>query len=285
MVVSSILGKGEIDINNSMQGDSVICMLTIIIPTKDEKSQRYLDCVENLNNCLITEDFKICPIVSSGDDFRFSKSVNAGFMQNPNSDFYLILIDDCYPNRGAIDSMISTFKSNRNSGVVGANIRTPDGNIDHLGGVLSLTTFSGVINALKRGYFSWAVKMPMIHLYRRLFHGTGKSIEGFHIHSHDDGRKIDFVTGACFLVSKETIDRVGLFDEQFEFRAEDLDYCLRTTSAGMRVILDVDALATHEVGASGFDKGKVRRSGVHFRNKYNPDKIKEIRRQRDKSSA
>ena len=259
-------------------------MLSIIIPTKDSNSERYKRCAEIVSESIVSQRFRLCPVVSSGDDFRFSKSVNIGLKENLDSEYFLILNDDCYPDIGAIESMISTFKKNPVAGIVGANIRSPEGKIDHLGGIFSLNTLSGIRNAVRRREYFWALKMPIIHLIRRIAEGSKKSIEAFHIDSIEDGRKIDFVTGACFLISRETIERVGFFDEEFEFRAEDADYCMRATISGLDVTLDKEATAMHEVGASGFDNGKVRRSRMHLRSKYNTSKIRMIRRQRDKQS-
>lgn len=257
-------------------------MLSIIIPTKDSSSKRYVRCAEIVSESIVSQPFRLYPVVSSGDSFRFSKSVNIGLRENIDSEYFLILNDDCYPDPGAIESMISTFKKNPQSGIVGANIRSPDGKIDHLGGVFSLTTFSGMQNAVRRGEYFWALKIPLIHLIRRIVEGSRKTIEAFHIDSLEDERKIDFVTGACFLISRETIDKVGFFDEEFEFRAEDADYCMRATMSGLGVTLDQKATAMHEVGASGFDNGKVRRSRRRLRSKYNTVEIRRIRSQRDK---
>ena len=257
-------------------------MLSIIIPTKDSEGQRYKRCAKVVSESISSLPFRLCPVVSSGSDFRFSKSVNIGLKGNLESDFFLILNDDCYPDPGAIESMIATFKKNPNAGVVGANIRSPGGEIDHLGGVFSTSTLSGIRNAIRRGEYLWAMKMPIIHIVRRIIEGPNKSIEAFHIDSLDDSRALDFVTGACFLISRKTIEEVGFFDEEFEFRAEDADYCLRASMLGLQVILDSKATAMHEVGASGFDDGKVRRSRKHLRSKYNTKKIEQIRSQRDK---
>ena len=257
-------------------------MLSIIIPTKDSSSERYLRCLEIVSGSIVSQPFRVCPVVSSGDDFRFSKSVNIGLRGNMDSEYFLLLNDDCYPDLGAIESMISTFRDNPESGVVGANIRTPDGEIDHLGGVFTLSTFYGIRNAIKMGKYFWALKIPLIHLVRRIQEGPRKTIEAFHIRSPEDKRNIDFVTGACFLISRRTIDKVGLFDEGFEFDAEDSDYCLRTTMAGLRVTLDRKATAMHEVGASGYDNGKRRRSRRRLRSKYDTTEIRLIRSQRDK---
>ena len=44
------------------------------------------------------------------------------------------------------------------------------------------------------------------------------------------------VTGACMYVTRATLDRVGLFDEQYPMAYEDVDFCLRAWHEGLRVI-------------------------------------------------
>lgn len=133
--------------------------------------------------------------------------------------------------------------------------------------------------------YLWVLKMPIIHILRRLIEGPKKTVEAIHIDNPNDKRELDYVTGACFLISQKTIDAVGYFDEEFEFGCEDVDYCLRTILSGLDVFVDFGATAVHEVGASGYDNGKLRRSRRLFRTKYNADEVRRIRSQRDKQST
>ena len=266
-------------------GDLKDIMISIIIPTKDTDSQRYKKCAEFVSNGITNIPFQIVPIVSSGEEFRFSKSVNVGLRDCNDSEYFLILNDDCYLDHGTVESMIKSFESTPNSGVVGAKIRCPDGRIDHLGGELTLTTISGMRNALRMRMYSWVIKMPIVHILRRVIEGPKKTVEAIHIGNTNDKRDVDFVTGACFLISKKTIEEVGYFDEDFEFGCEDVDYCLRTILSGLDVFVDTGATAVHEVGASGYDNGKLKRSRRLFRTKYNTDEIRRIRSQRHKQTT
>lgn len=45
-----------------------------------------------------------------------------------------------------------------------------------------------------------------------------------------------YVIGACQMIRREVIDRIGLLDENIFYGPEDADYCLRTVSAGWKVV-------------------------------------------------
>jgi GT2 family glycosyltransferase len=53
------------------------------------------------------------------------------------------------------------------------------------------------------------------------------------------------VTGALQLIRHRTLTEVGLYDEGFKMGLEDIDYCLRTFSAGLECIYEPRARAIH----------------------------------------
>ncbi len=53
------------------------------------------------------------------------------------------------------------------------------------------------------------------------------------------------VAGAAMLISKEVIDKIGLFDERFFLYFEDLDFCLRAKQAGFTIHINPDVVAEH----------------------------------------
>jgi len=61
---------------------------------------------------------------------------------------------------------------------------------------------------------------------------------------------VDFVVGACLMARRETIDRVGLLDENLYFYNDDLDWCLRIKKAGYKIYYLPDAEVIHYGGYS-----------------------------------
>src|SRR3712207_2645322 len=60
----------------------------------------------------------------------------------------------------------------------------------------------------------------------------------------------DWVSGACVLVRRSALERLGGFDEGFFMYCEDRDLCKRLHDLGLPVRYEPDAVAVHEGGAS-----------------------------------
>jgi GT2 family glycosyltransferase len=61
---------------------------------------------------------------------------------------------------------------------------------------------------------------------------------------------VDAVSGCLMLVDRRVFDAIGLFDEDYFFSFEDLDFCLRARRAGFATVLAGLATAYHEGGRS-----------------------------------
>lgn len=60
---------------------------------------------------------------------------------------------------------------------------------------------------------------------------------------------VDHVAGAAMLIKRDVVEKIGLLDERFFLYFEDLDYCLRATSASYTIHINSDVVAEHEVSA------------------------------------
>lgn len=56
---------------------------------------------------------------------------------------------------------------------------------------------------------------------------------------------VDYAISACWLLRREAVDAVGLFDEKIFYSPEDVDYCLRLWKAGYRVVFDPTVTVVH----------------------------------------
>jgi GT2 family glycosyltransferase/glycosyltransferase involved in cell wall biosynthesis len=61
---------------------------------------------------------------------------------------------------------------------------------------------------------------------------------------------VDGVAGALMLIRREVFDAIGLFDEDYFFTFEDLDFCLRARRAGFLSVVAWRAKAYHQGGRS-----------------------------------
>jgi GT2 family glycosyltransferase len=66
----------------------------------------------------------------------------------------------------------------------------------------------------------------------------------------DSGAPVDAVGGGALCVELELWERLGGFDERYEFYFEDVDFCLRARAAGARVVVVDGARVRHRGGGT-----------------------------------
>jgi len=68
--------------------------------------------------------------------------------------------------------------------------------------------------------------------------------------AHDQIAEVDWLSGAALVFRKETLDKVGLFDERFFMYCEDMDICKRIGDAGWKVVYYPLVAVSHTIGAA-----------------------------------
>ncbi len=66
----------------------------------------------------------------------------------------------------------------------------------------------------------------------------------------DDGRLVDWVTGAAFFLRASVLRDTGLFDERYFLVHEESDWCFRARRAGYSCLIVPQASVWHKVGSS-----------------------------------
>lgn len=95
-----------------------------------------------------------------------------------------------------------------------------------------------------------------------------------HVPAPDPPVDVDYLPGACLLVSARAIAAAGLLDESFFCYLEDADWCVRMRAAGLRTVAVPGALAWHGLSSStggGYSAGRKYMTGVnsvHFLRKH-----------------
>lgn len=78
---------------------------------------------------------------------------------------------------------------------------------------------------------------------------------------HASPRQCDWVPGCYYLVRREVIDQVGLFDPQYFLYYEEIDHCLAAKMAGWEVHYFPDTTVVHIGGESAKSDGEITESG------------------------
>lgn len=71
------------------------------------------------------------------------------------------------------------------------------------------------------------------------------------IGQYDFIRETKAVGGACIIIKRKTIEKIGYYDEQFFYGPNDIDYCFRANQAGFKVIYNGFAKSIHVGSFSG----------------------------------
>jgi N-acetylglucosaminyl-diphospho-decaprenol L-rhamnosyltransferase len=61
---------------------------------------------------------------------------------------------------------------------------------------------------------------------------------------------VDWVSGACIVIPRDRLDRVGALDEGYFMYWEDADWCRRAHAMGLRVVYEPAIAVTHHQGTS-----------------------------------
>ena len=183
----------------------------------------------------------------AADGLGFPSAANEALDIVEGATFLLFCHDDVTPDRDAVRLMVEeAYRSN--AGIVGPKLLRPNGSM-HLACRRSFPTpstafyrFSGLARLFPRS--------PRFGRYNLTFVHPDLAIE------------VDSVCGACMLVRREVLERVGLLDERFFMYGEDLDWCLRARDAGWTVRYEPTVVVQHQHGAAS--RKRALRTTFHF---------------------
>jgi GT2 family glycosyltransferase len=71
----------------------------------------------------------------------------------------------------------------------------------------------------------------------------------------DPSRLVDYITGACFMMSRRALDEIGLLDERFFMYFEETDWCWRARQAGYEVWYCAETEVAHLEGQAAARTG------------------------------
>ena len=151
----------------------------------------------------------------------FARAVNLA-LENGASEFVMLLNPDAFLKTPIFQNALHIFEEDETVAVIGPGVLDPDGTIQGSarGDPGLLTAFFG-----RTGLFS------------RLFPKSrfvARDVVAPDV--NDRPRVVDWVSGACMMVRRRAIDRVGPLDERFFMYWEDCDWCRRFRQEGFKVV-------------------------------------------------
>lgn len=184
---------------------------------------------------MVRENFPKVKLIENKINFGFARAVNQG-LEKAMGGYLLLLNSDTVIGEEVIDKMVSFLKDNVSVGVVGCQLKSPDGEIQPSGGYLP---------DLARVFFwmSFIDDLPVLKKILKPYHVQDKNF-------YSRQQELDWVTGAFFATRREVFEKVGLFDEKMFMYVEEVDWCARAKRAGYKIIFNPSVSVIHYKGAS-----------------------------------
>ncbi|HBN07353.1 MAG TPA: glycosyltransferase family 2 protein [Cyanobacteria bacterium UBA8530] len=169
-------------------------------------------------------------IANEGNE-GFAKANNQ-VMRLADASYFLLLNPDTVILDQALDRMVAYLESHPEAGAVGCKLLNPDLSLQPSCHAFYSTLGSLIENKLLTRLISWrSPRSPWLSFW-----------------DHERIRSVDWVTGACLMVRKETIEQVGELDERFFMYGEEVDWQKRMREKGLQVHFLPEARIIHYGG-------------------------------------
>ena len=149
--------------------------------------------------------------------------------------YVLILNADAWMTEGSLERLVAFADTRPDAAVVGPRLLNTDGSLQR-----SVRGFPTVWR-LATEYFFLRKLAPRSRALNAFYAGD---------FDHDAVHEAEFVMGACMLVRRAAIERVGGLDESFFLFSEEIDWCYRFVRGGWKVLFFPGADCVHVGGAS-----------------------------------
>lgn len=213
------------------------CLDSVKISAKNIESETYV--VDNNSSDgstdLVKDQYEWVNLIENNSNVGFSKANNKA-LKKAIGDYSLILNPDTKLEKNTLKKMIDFINSDSTIGIATCKVQLPGGKLDH---------------DCRRHFPSpWRAFTHFSQL-SKLFSGS-KIFDQYHMGyiSTEEEHEIDSCVGAFMLVRSSAIKKVGLFDEDFFFYGEDLDWCWRFKKGGYKIIYTPITKIIHYKGAA-----------------------------------
>jgi len=178
---------------------------------------------------MVRQQFPTVTAVASTVNNGFAAGMNLG-LSRASGDYLLLLNTDIAILGNALTTMATYLDQHPDVGLVGPRLLNPDGSVQS-----SCRRFPSIRAIIYRrtplGIFPKAK-----HELRRFL-----MLES----DHTVNQPVDWLLGACMMVRRSAVEKVGALDERFFLYFEDVDWCRRFWQAGWGVHYVADAELVH----------------------------------------
>ena len=200
-------------------------------------------------------------ILANERNLGFAAGNNQG-IRRARGRYILLLNPDTEIPPDTLTQFITFMDANPEVGVAGPRLQGRGGKIQ--GGAAGHDpSFVTIFNFATFLYRLWPRQFPGLWLPRSLYH-------------QQDPIAVDWVSGACMMLRRETLAQAGLMNERYFMYSEDVELCRRVRGAGWGVVCLPNIHVTHHIGGSSRQLGpefyahNIDSLDLDLRTRYNP---------------
>jgi len=191
---------------------------------------------------LLKRDFSDCKLIFNDENIGFGRANNQ-CVPSIASRYVLLLNTDAFVSPDTVEKTIEYMDENPTCGILGVKLWGRDGDLQP-----SCRYFPTI----------WNVFLRSTGL-DKVFKAT-QVIDNMDW-EHDEVRQCDWVPGCYYLIRKEVVDQVGLFDPRYFLYYEEVDHCFAAKKAGWAVHFYPHTSVIHIGGESAKSIGEITTSG------------------------
>ena len=183
---------------------------------------------------MVAAEFPEARLIRSDENRGFAGGNNPA-MKIARGRYILLLNSDAFLAGGALEKTIQYLDDHPDTGVLGCKLTDPDGTMQ-----ASARMLPGPLNKILH-ITGLAARFPGSKFFGRVDYTWW---------DHSEPRTVGWVVGAYFLIRRETMEDIGVLDEQYFLYFEEIDYCLTALRAGWEVVFYPHAEIVHIGGQS-----------------------------------
>jgi GT2 family glycosyltransferase len=206
----------------------------------------------------IARHFPGIKLIRNECNLGFSEANNQA-LRLARGDYLMLLNSDTLVLPGSIDGMLQAMAVHSQVGALGPTLLYPDGRIQPSYGAMP-SVFAYFVHLLNVSSLVPDFFWRLLFRTRALNHlGSAISTYGvWRVDAPPVTRELPrdvFVIGACMLIRRACMERVGLLDSEFFMYVDDADYCKRVHHTGWKILFLSDSVIVHLKGGTA---GKYR---------------------------
>ena len=191
---------------------------------------------------LLQRDFTDCKLIRNDINVGFGRANNQciPFIEGK---YALLLNTDAFVSEDTINKTIQYMDNNQSCGILGVKLLGRDGTLQP-----SCRFFPTPLN---------------IFLQRtglKKFFKNTQLVDDMSW-DHNSARQCDWVPGCYYLIRREVVEKIGLFDPRYFLYYEEVDHCFAVKKAGWEVHFFPDTSVVHIGGESAKSEGNLTSSG------------------------